>query len=137
MLFLKHNNHSKKLIIMKEDDKEKESPAAESHISNKAEWTKVELIKTLYPCGFLTMIRSIIFSGLLTLLLWRVISHKVLIVWLSRICLVMLLRYHTYFRPGRRYPYQLRIRGRDFHLCHDRLREARKRHRNLIPETAL
>ena len=88
---------------MKAEDKNKERIIEGSQVTNEVQWIRTEQVKTLYAHGLLAMLWSILFAGLLTIFLWSVIPHKVLILWFSCFLIVMFLRYllaFAYYRAS-------------------------------------
>ena len=86
---------------MKEEDKNKERIIEGSLVTNEAQWIRTEQVKILYAHGLLAMLWTILFAGLLTIFLWSVIPHNVLILWFSCCLLVMFLRYLLAFAYNR------------------------------------
>jgi len=78
---------------MKERDKNKEKLTNETQGSNETQWLRAAQVKPLYAHSPVNMLSVLAFSLLLTFILWQVISHTVLIIWLSCNLLITLLRY--------------------------------------------
>ena len=86
---------------MKEKDKKKEKLTNESQVSNEIQWLRAEQVKPLYTHAPVNMLSVLAFSLLMTFILWQVISHTVLIIWLSCNLLITLLRYLLIYRYKR------------------------------------